>query len=131
MILPMFGCKLYADANLLEQKEFEHVRFTVEDANFKENEFSKKCWLYMGSIPDETAALSAALRLVEIRKLDPNYAEYIKDFLPQHITYYEKNEVWTVSFWEPWPEGVGVCGGAFTIALRRSDGKVLAISWEE
>ena len=101
--------------------------------NTKEIPFESGDWYYeywietpefslnVEAIPDKETAIevaSAIFKSVQKEGLFPDYK-------PQSVLYDEKYSVWIVSFWED--REFSILGNDCSIALQKSDGKVLLI----
>lgn len=71
-------------------------------------------------IPDAETAVKVAMQIYS--SMEDGYSN--KSYVPQHVFFDESKQVWIVSFWNKNDISLG---GDYSIAIQKSDGKVLRI----
>lgn len=107
-----------------EQKDDDIVRY--ESGNYYDKNWDEPVGTYTGAvIPDQETALEIAKAVYNGMEKNKKEQEYVQQF----VFYDEQDEVWIVSFGENSDEIIA--GGGCSIAMRKSDGKVLRIWFGE
>ena len=81
------------------------------------------------AIPNETVAVNVAQQIFDgMRK-----SEEMEKHVPLSVFFDTKDEIWIVTFNEPFDEATGTIrvGGGYSFAIQKSDGKVLRIWMNE
>ena len=108
----------------LKNEEMNVIEF--EKGTFLEKNWDEKVGTYQGAVvPNENVALEIAKAIFNAMKKSNAAQAYV----PQSVFYDEHDEIWIVSFWKETDEIT--VGGDCSIAIRKSDGKVLRIWFGE
>ena len=118
------------------KKDNDNVIDTMESNNtiqYKTGVYDDKDWsdtvgTYYGDVvPNETVALNIAKAIFE--GIEKNQST--SSFTPQLVFYDEEEKVWIVSFWNNEAVSNGIIGYDCSIAINKSDGRVLRIWYGE
>lgn len=77
------------------------------------------------AIPNHETAILVAKQIFDGTKIGTQ--KRFEGFVPTISTYYEKSEIWVVTFTKPFDRSSGDIGEEICIALQKSDGRVLKI----
>lgn len=104
----------------------ENNTITYQAGNYYDKNWNDTVGTYTGTaIPDKETALEVAKAIFS----GMDTGENMRGYVPKYIFYDEKDEVWIVSFGEDSSETT--LGGDCSIALQKTDGKVLRVWFGE
>ena len=130
----LLNISLFSACSTPEKEGAEKPSLKKEEPNVIELEkgiFLDKNWdetvgTYRGAVvPNEEVALEIAKEIFDAMEKSDAAQEYV----PQSVFYDEQDGIWIVSFWEETDEIT--VGGDCSIAIQKSDGRVLRIWFGE
>ena len=134
IVVLLLNISLFSACSTAEKETVEQPSLKTEEMNgvdLEKGVLADKNWdetvgTYQGAVvPNEEVALEIAKTIFNAMEKSDAAQEYV----PQSVFYDEQDEVWIVSFWKE-TEEITV-GGDCSIAIQKSDGKVLRIWFGE
>lgn len=124
LLLAIVSCIILLSA--CEEKPAKNAIVNYETGCYYDKNWDDTVGTYADAvIPDKETALEMAKAIFSGMKKGKEEQEYV----PQSVFYDDQDEVWIVSFWEN--SDAFVLGGGCSIAMQKSDGKVLRIWFGE
>ena len=125
LVLGLILSSACAHSKKTENNEVNNmVKF--ESGNYFNKDWSETAGNYRGVVvPNKETALNIAQAIFSgLEK-----SKEMQDYIPQSVFYDEQDEIWIVSFWKE--SNQITLGGDCSIAIQKSDGKVLRIWFGE
>ena len=125
LLLPgILSIALLSACEIPRKEKIDMVKF--ESGNYFNKDWSENVGTYKKeAVPNKEVALEIAQAI--FNGIDKS--EKVREYVPQSIFYDEQDEIWIVSFWKESDEIT--LGGDCSIAIQKSDGKVLRIWFGE
>ena len=115
---------LFLVYEVLKNEESDMVKF--ESGNYLNKDWSESAGTYGKAV---VANKETALEIAKAIFNGMDKSKETQEYVPQSVFYDEQDEIWIVSFWKESNEIT--LGGDCSIAIQKSDGKVLRIWFGE
>lgn len=126
ILLSVVGCA--EPTNKHEETDSMHIEF--ETGIYHDKNWNETVGTYQNdAIPNQEVALNVAIQVFEgMQKSD-----IAQKYVPQSVFYDEQDEIWIVSFFNEQSDESDMIedGGGCSIAIQKSDGKILRIWFGE